>query len=88
MTHEELAAITNEFVGREKKLMAQELGLPYRTFQDYLYGKRRIPEAVANAALALIADDRAFMAGIPSRVDEELLRTHPLGLMSAPVDVW
>lgn len=85
MNNKELAEITERFAGREKKLMAQALDLPYRTFQDYVYGKRKIPDHVAMAALDLILGDEQYMQRRYSpggEFDQVLDREFPHGIMS------
>lgn len=54
--------------------MYRTLGIPRRTYQDYESGKRRIPESVAQKAIAELKWNRAFLAGIAGRVDEGLER--------------
>jgi len=50
--------------------MCDELELAYNTFQSYLYGRRKIPDHVAQKALDAIFKTREFISGIPARVDE------------------
>ncbi len=47
-------------------------GMPYRTLQDYAAGKRGIPKDVADLVRQKHNQDREFMAGIGTRVDNEL----------------
>lgn len=62
MLAKELRDITTEICGDEVKLMAETMGLAYRTFQDYVYGKRAIPDAVAAKAVDILLSDRAHWA--------------------------
>ena len=82
MHHTELEKLTQEFCGKEKIRMAEALGLPYRTYQDYVYGKRKIPRHVAQKALDLILADRAYMAGMVGRIDSRIDAEFPHGIPS------
>lgn len=70
MNKQEFNEIVTEFCGEEKILMCDELELPYDTFQSYLYGRRKIPDHVAQKALDAIFKVREFMETIPERVDQ------------------
>ncbi len=70
MTTQEFNDIVTEFCGDEKILFKDELNIPYRTFQDYLYGKRKIPDHIAQKALDSILSTRKFMKQISASVDK------------------
>ena len=57
------------------------LGLPRRTYQDYESGERGIPAKLAAQIRQVFKRDREFMAGLPNRVDANLKRQFPGGMI-------
>lgn len=84
MTAAELKAMRLE-MKFDKASLALTLSVPYRTLQDYESGARGISDSFADKMRAAHAKDRAFMAGLPDRVEQELQRTFPHGIPSAVV---
>lgn len=71
-------------VGFDKRSMARALdGMPYRTYQDYEYGRRGIPAEVAEAARELHRRDRQFMRQLRRQMAADLDRLFPAGIPSA-----
>lgn len=82
MTGPELKALREE-MHLDLKSMALVLDkMPYRTYQDYEYGKRGIPEDVSKKVFEAHRKDREFMAGMAARIDAEISRQFPLGIPS------
>ena len=72
-------------IGFDLRAMAGALGMPYRTYQDYEYGRRGIPKAVAEAVQELRRRDRQFMAGLRRRLAAGIDRQFPGGIPSEEV---
>jgi hypothetical protein len=66
----------------DKRMMARILGLPYRTYQDYSYGKRSVPERVLVAAKDAAKRDKDVMAQIIREVVMSIDRQFPQGIPS------
>jgi hypothetical protein len=66
----------------DKRGMAQVLGMPYRTYQDYAYGRRSVPERVLVLAQEAARRDREIMAAIARDVEQEIARSFPQGIPS------
>ncbi len=81
MTGLELKALRQE-MHFDKRSLALLLSVPYRTLQDRESGKRGIPEEFAEKMREAHRKDREFMAGIVTRVDEEINRQFPMGIPS------
>lgn len=71
MKHTELEAIREE-IKFNKDEMSKCLEIPYRTFQNYVYGVNAIPDEVALKALDLLLTNRKLTAAIPYNVDKNL----------------
>jgi hypothetical protein len=56
--------------------------MPYRTYQDYEYDKRKVPEEVLVMARAAAVRDRELVAQIARDVAAEIDRQFPLGIVS------
>lgn len=70
-------------MGYDKRAMARALdGMPYRTYQDYEYGRRGIPQEVAKAVEELRRCDRDFMKHLRRRLAAEAARRFPVGIPS------
>ena len=82
MTGPELKALRQEMHMDMRSMSLILDKMPYRTYQDYEYGKRGIPESVAERVREAHRKDREFMAGIVARVDEEINRQFPMGIPS------
>lgn len=73
-------------IGFDMRSMARVLDrMPYRTYQDYEYGNRRIPQHVADAVRKVQMRNRKFMAALPGWIQAEVDRTHPAGIPSAAI---
>lgn len=77
----DMLKVIREEIGFAPRDMYRTLGIPRRTYQDYEAGKRRIPDAIANAVFAELKWNRKFMEGLAARVDTELLRVFPDGMI-------
>lgn len=66
----------------DKRMFAHILGLPYRTYQDYAYSKRGVPDSVIAKALAAMKREREVMAGIIAEINSEIDRKYPQGIPS------
>ena len=66
----------------DKRGMAQILGLPYRTYQDYAYGARTVPPAVIALAKEKQRADKALMRSIVKNLERTLDRQYPGGIPS------
>lgn len=80
MTANELKS-TRTAMSLDLRSMAVVLKLPYRTYQDYEYGKRGIPDDVATRAAVALQKDRQFMTRLTTR-----LQSHPLVLSEPDPD--
>jgi len=67
----------------DKRMMAALLAMPYRTYQDYAYGRRSVPERVLVLAQAVAVRDREIVAQITRDVEAEIARSFPRGIPSA-----
>jgi predicted transcriptional regulator len=85
MRHDELKYMRLK-MGLDLASMAAVLSMPYRTYQDYEYGKREIPERVALKAEQAYEKDREFMAGIAARVDARVDASG--GVVPNIAEVW
>ena len=56
--------------------------MPYRTYQDYEYGKRPVPVKVLEKARAAAVRDKEVMAKIVRDVAADIERRFPLGIPS------
>lgn len=56
--------------------------MPYRTYQDYEYGARPVPEEVLEKARAAAARDKEIMAQIVRDVAADIERRFPMGIPS------
>ena len=83
---------TQYMTGKELKRLRREmkfdprdmcciLGIPRRTYQDYEASKRGIPVEFAERVRELHRQDRAFIAGIAERVDADLAKKYPGGMI-------
>lgn len=68
-------------MGFEPRDMYRTLELPRRTYQDYEAGKRGIPAELATRIREMHRRDRELMNGIGDRVDAELHRQYPGGVL-------
>lgn len=69
-------------IGFDMRSLATSLGLKYRTYQDYEYGKRGIPKEVADAVRAFQRRDRQNMQKIIRRINADIDRQFPGGIPS------
>jgi transcriptional regulator with XRE-family HTH domain len=81
MTAPELKAI-RVAIGWDKRSLALELGIAYRTMQDYEAGLRRIPEHIAVKMVELEDKDREWRRTLPARIDARIDAEFPQGIMS------
>lgn len=56
--------------------------MPYRTYQDYEYDQRKVPEEVLVMARAAAVRDRELVAQIVRDVTADIERQFPLGIRS------
>jgi hypothetical protein len=66
----------------DKRSFAAVLCMPYRTYQDYAYGARSVPDHVLVAAKAALKRDRAIMKQIIVELNRDLDRRYPFGIQS------
>lgn len=66
----------------DKRGMAQILGLPYRTYQDYAYGDRPVPVSVLVMAKEKQKADKALIRSIKKNLERTLDRQYPQGIPS------
>lgn len=83
MTAAELKTLRRE-MGLNLRSMSFSLDMPYRTYQDYEYARRSIPQEVAISVRELYKRDRQWMADFKRRLNADLDRTYPNGIPSAP----
>jgi DNA-binding transcriptional regulator YiaG len=69
-------------IGFAPRHMYLHLGIPRRTYQDYESGRRGIPDSVKDAVIAELKWYRAFIAGMPARVDQAAQEEFPYGIPS------
>lgn len=81
MTPAKLKQIRRD-VGFDMRSMARSLGMPYRTYQDYEYGKRGVSKEAADAIRELHRRDRAFMKKLRREMLADIDRAFPGGIPS------
>lgn len=79
MTGEELKAIRQE-MGFGLGDMSIAFSMPYRTYQDYEYGDRKIPEAFAVKVTEYHRRDRELQSRTMKKVIADIERRYPFGI--------
>lgn len=62
--------------------LADCLGIPKSTYQRYEDGSAAIPAKIERDVLYYQELDRKFFAGLPARVDSELKKQYPMGIIT------
>ena len=82
MSADKLRSIRLE-IGVDMKTMASMLdSMPYRTYQDYEYSNRPIPENVAGKVNALLKREVKFMRDLKRKIAADIDRSFPRGIPS------
>lgn len=81
MTPAKLKQIRRD-IGFDMRAMSRTLGMPYRTYQDYEYGKRGVSKEAADAVRELWRRDRAFMKKLRREMLADIDRAFPGGIPS------
>jgi DNA-binding transcriptional regulator YiaG len=76
--------LLRKWIGFSLRDLAAVMRIPYRTLQDYEYGKRRIPDSFAVRFEAEIEREARIKAEVYQSIERRIAEEHPDGIPSEP----
>ena len=67
--------------------LSSVISIPYRTLQDYEYGKRKIPRAVSERMIAELKREQKIMQQVLASIEKRIDRELPERFMSEADDI-
>ena len=76
--------LLRKWIGFSLRDLAAVMQMPYRTLQDYEYGKRRIPNSFAARFEAEVEREARIRAEVYQSIERRIVEEHPDGIPSEP----